>query len=107
MVNGQCQSLFERYLILAASLIIWLVAGKMYSANCISATGLLPIIAAPIPVPTMLDSANGVDRKSTRLNSSHVPYTTLFRSKRHEFHRQMENEWLMDSANHYLSDISS
>src|SRR5699024_6752508 len=23
----------------------------------------------------------GVDRKSTRLNSSHVPYTTLFRSK--------------------------
>src|SRR5690606_4303304 len=27
-----------------------------------------------------LDSQEDIDRKSTRLNSSHVPYTTLFRS---------------------------
>src|SRR5699024_9572204 len=68
IVIGQCQSLFERYLIFAASLIIWFVAGKMYSANCISATGRFPIIAAPMPVPTILDSAKGVS------NTRAMPY---------------------------------
>src|SRR5699024_9752390 len=37
---------------------------------------------AGLPPQGGLRVAPGIDRKSTRLNSSHVPYTTLFRSPR-------------------------
>src|SRR5699024_3127783 len=43
---GQFQSPFERYRIFAASFRIWFVAGRIYSANWISATGRFPIMAA-------------------------------------------------------------
>src|SRR5207253_1790877 len=43
----------------AASLTIWSKAGWMKSANWISATGMVPFMAAPMATPTMLDSASG------------------------------------------------
>jgi hypothetical protein len=38
----------------------WLKAGKMKSANWISATGRRPLIDAPIDVPMICDSVSGV-----------------------------------------------
>src|SRR5690606_3041705 len=43
----------------AASLTIWLKAGWMKSANWISQIGRMPASAAPMPIPTMLNSASG------------------------------------------------
>jgi hypothetical protein len=60
MTIGQLQSLLERYRILAASLMIWFVAGNMKSEYCISAIGFMPAMAAPIATPAMADSASGV-----------------------------------------------
>ena len=37
----------------------WLNAGKMKSANWISATGRSPLIDAPIEVPMICDSVSG------------------------------------------------
>ena len=54
----------------------------MKSANCISAIGLLPSIAAPIAVPIIFDSARGVSitRSSPYLlcNPLVVPKTPPF-----------------------------
>src|SRR5207249_293084 len=38
-------------------------------------------LIAEIPTDLGVDRYGAGDRKSTRLNSSHVPYTTLFRSR--------------------------
>src|SRR2546428_4682885 len=44
----------------AASSMIWFMAGAMKSANWISAMGRIPLAAAPMASPTMVDSASGV-----------------------------------------------
>src|SRR5438876_62398 len=60
----------------AASLTICSNAGAWKSANCISATGRSPPIAAPIAMPTMLDSATGVSMIRSAPNSSMKPSET-------------------------------
>ena len=60
MTMGTPKPLFDRYRMRAASETIWLNAGKMKSANWISATGRSPFIAAPIAAPTIIDSVSGV-----------------------------------------------
>src|SRR3954463_11763386 len=49
----------------------------MKSANCISATGRIPSIAAPTAVPTIADSASGVSHTRSGPNSSKKPSVTL------------------------------
>src|SRR4051812_13045144 len=49
----------------------------MKSANCISATGRMPSIAAPTAVPTIADSASGVSHTRSAPNSSTKPSVTL------------------------------
>src|SRR5256712_3544902 len=60
----------------AASFTICSNAGAWKSANCISATGRSPPIAAPIAMPTMLDSATGVSMIRSAPNSSMKPSET-------------------------------
>src|SRR5581483_1724340 len=49
----------------------------MKSANWISATGSSPLIAAPIAVPTMFDSASGVSITRSSPNSASSPSVAL------------------------------
>jgi hypothetical protein len=49
----------------------------MKSENCISATGFIPSIAAPIEAPTIRFSASGVSRTRSAPNSSTNPSVTL------------------------------
>ena len=42
-------------------LVIMLKAQLMKSMNCISTTGRIPIIAAPVAAPTMADSLTGAN----------------------------------------------
>jgi hypothetical protein len=49
----------------------------MKSANCISATGFMPSIAAPTAVPTIAFSASGVSQTRIGPNSSMKPAVTL------------------------------
>ena len=49
----------------------------MKSANCISATGRIPISAAPMAVPTMADSEIGVSMIRHSPNRSNIPAVTL------------------------------
>src|SRR5439155_1587264 len=49
----------------------------MKSANCISATGRMPSMAAPTAAPTMADSARGVSHTRSAPNSSMNPSVTL------------------------------
>src|SRR5690242_12480111 len=49
----------------------------MKSANCISATGRMPIIAAPVQAPTMAVSASGASSTRHSPNSAWKPWVTL------------------------------
>src|SRR6266550_6360067 len=49
----------------------------MKSANCISQTGFIPSVAAPIAAPTIAFSASGVSRTRSAPNSSMKPSVTL------------------------------
>ena len=49
----------------------------MKSANCISQTGLMPSIAAPIAAPMITFSASGVSITRSAPNSSRNPSVTL------------------------------
>ena len=60
----------------AASSTICSNAGALKSANCISAMGISPAIAAPIATPTMEDSASGVSMTRSGPNSSMKPSVT-------------------------------
>ncbi len=57
----------------AASLTIWLNAGRMKSANWISGTGRSPLTAAPIEAPTISDSVSGVSITRSGPNSANSP----------------------------------
>src|SRR5512140_3497121 len=57
----------------AASDTSWLNAGKMKSANWISAIGRSPLSAAPIEAPTIIDSVSGVSMTRSSPNSAHSP----------------------------------
>ena len=57
----------------AASEMIWFIAGKMKSANWISATGSRPFAAAPIETPAIIDSVSGVSITRSSPNSAHSP----------------------------------
>ncbi len=63
--------------VLAAKLMIMSKAQEMKSMNCISATGRMPIMAAPTAAPTMADSAIGVSMTRSAPNSSSRPSVTL------------------------------
>ena len=52
-------------------------AHEMKSMNCISATGRIPIIAAPTAAPTMAVSAIGVSITRSSPNSPMSPSVTL------------------------------
>ena len=52
-------------------------AHEMKSANCISATGRMPIIAAPVQAPTIAVSASGASSTRHSPNSSWKPFVTL------------------------------
>ncbi len=65
------------YLSLAAWLAIWSMANVERSPNMISATGLMPVIAAPTATPIMADSEMGVSRTLSSPNSSARPFVTL------------------------------
>src|SRR6266508_1653025 len=60
----------------AASDTIWLKAGKMKSANWISATGRSPLTAAPMAAPAMSDSLRGVSKTRSSPNSAWSPSVT-------------------------------
>ena len=62
---------------LAATVTRWSQAHETKSANCISATGRMPISAAPVAPATIAVSESGMS--STRLapNSSWKPWVTL------------------------------
>ncbi len=49
------------------------MAGKMKSANWISATGRSPFAAAPIETPTIIDSVSGVSMTRSSPNSAQSP----------------------------------
>jgi hypothetical protein len=49
----------------------------MKSANCISATGRIPMIAAPVHAPTIAVSASGASITRQCPNSSWNPSVTL------------------------------
>jgi hypothetical protein len=49
----------------------------MKSANCISQTGFIPSIAAPIEAPMIMFSASGVSSTRSAPNSSMNPSVTL------------------------------
>ena len=49
----------------------------MKSANCISATGRMPMIAAPVHAPTIAVSASGASSTRQGPNSSWKPSVTL------------------------------
>jgi len=62
---------------LAATVTSWSQAQEMKSANCISATGRIPMIAAPVQPPTIAASASGASITRQGPNSSWKPSETL------------------------------
>ena len=70
---GQPKVPLLRYRIRAASWMTWFIAGKMKSANWISATGRRPLAAAPIETPAIIDSVRGVSITRSSPNSAHSP----------------------------------
>ena len=62
---------------LAATVTRWSQAQETKSANCISATGRMPMIAAPVQAPTMAVSASGASITRQGPNSSWKPSVTL------------------------------
>ena len=62
---------------LAAIVTRWSQQHEMKSANCISATGRRPIIAAPVQAPTIAVSASGASITRHSPNSSWKPFVTL------------------------------
>ena len=62
---------------LAAMVTRWSQPHEMKSANCISATGRRPIIAAPVQAPTIAVSASGASITRHSPNSSWKPLVTL------------------------------
>ncbi len=52
-------------------------AQAMKSMNCISATGRIPIMAAPMAAPTMADSEMGVSTTRSPPKASSIPRVTL------------------------------
>ena len=61
----------------AATVTSWSQAQEMKSANCISATGRMPIIEAPVQAPTIAVSASGASITRQGPNSSWKPSVTL------------------------------
>ena len=61
----------------AATVTSWSHAQEMKSANCISATGRMPMIAAPVQPPTIAASASGASITRQGPNSSWKPSETL------------------------------
>ncbi len=55
---------------------IWLKAQEMKSMNCISTTGNMPIMAAPMAQPIMADSLIGVSTIRTGPKRSRKPAVT-------------------------------
>ena len=64
-------------MILATWLPIWSMASRMKSMNEISATGRIPIRAAPVAVPMIADSQIGVSRTRWGPKRSSSPLDTL------------------------------
>jgi hypothetical protein len=62
---------------LAAKLVSWSKPHEMKSRNCISATGRMPIIAAPMAAPMMPASAMGVSITRDAPNRSTKPWVSL------------------------------
>ena len=61
----------------AATVTSWSQAHEMKSANCISATGRMPISAAPVQPPTIAVSESGASSTRHGPNSSWKPSVTL------------------------------
>ena len=61
----------------AAIVTRWSHAHETKSANCISATGRMPMIAAPVAPPTIAVSASGASMTRHGPNSSWKPSVTL------------------------------
>ena len=61
----------------AAKFVIMSKAQEMKSANCISATGRRPIIAAPTAAPTIAVSEIGVSMTRSSPNRASRPSVTL------------------------------
>lgn len=67
----------DLYLYLAASLTIWSKAGKMKSANCISAIAVCPLTANPMPNPMIPCSDRGVLKTLSMPKRSYSPEVHL------------------------------
>ena len=61
----------------AATVTSWSHAHEMKSENCISATGRMPMIAAPVQPPTIAVSDSGASSTRQGPNSSWKPSETL------------------------------
>jgi len=61
----------------AATVTSWSHPHEMKSANCISATGRMPMIAAPVQPPMIALSASGASMTRHGPNSSWKPRVTL------------------------------